>query len=66
MTKREGMNTRECTHTSDWWKQMIPCAVRGEQYSDEEADEIDHAARRTSTIEQQAYIARMTAENEEA
>ena len=31
------MANRPCTHTSDWWKEMLPCLVCGAPYSDEEA-----------------------------
>ena len=30
----------KCTHTSDWWKEMIHCACCGAEYSDEEAERI--------------------------
>ena len=30
----------KCTHTSDWWKNMVSCICCGAQYSDEEADAI--------------------------
>lgn len=29
-----------CTHTSDWWKNMVPCVCCGAPYSDEEAERI--------------------------
>ena len=30
----------KCNHTSDWWKNMIPCLSCGEIYSEEEADRL--------------------------
>lgn len=30
----------ECTHTSDWWKNMMHCVCCGASYSDEEAERI--------------------------
>ena len=59
---------RECTHTSDWWKEMISCACCGAMYSDEEAERIaadSDKAYRSFTTEQQAIIAKHEAENEE-
>lgn len=50
----------QCTHTSDWWKQMVPCMVCGTIYSDDEADRIaNHKSReyRGFTAEQEAIIA---------
>ena len=50
-----------CTHTSDWWKQMIPCAACGARYSDEEADLVAKEADRKFRLfspTQQAYINR--------
>lgn len=40
------MKTFICTHTGDWWKEMLPCVCCGAPYSDEEAENI---ARRSST-----------------
>jgi hypothetical protein len=58
---------RECTHTSDWWKQMIPCVCCGAMYSDEEAERIaadaHHNFHLFSTA-QQAIINRHQAESE--
>jgi hypothetical protein len=62
----------ECTHTSDWWKNMVPCACFrfagcGAMYTDEEADQIGrrmHNSYASFTAEQQAIINRHQAEEE--
>jgi len=57
-----------CTHTSDWWKEMIPCVCCGAMYSDEAAEQISNAsnaAYHEFTGDQLAIIARHEAENEE-
>ena len=57
----------ECTHTSDWHKQMLRCEFCGMEYSVEESDRISVLASRplNFTSEQQAIIARHEAESEE-
>jgi hypothetical protein len=55
---------RECTHSSDWWKEMIHCCVCGAEYSDEEADRIANESTRTFSAAQLAIIA--AHESEEA
>jgi len=58
----------ECTHTSDWWKQMIYCCVCGEPYSDEEAERIAEESEkkyRRFTAEQEATIALHEQDSEE-
>ena len=56
---------RECTHTSDWWKEMKHCVCCGAPYSDEEADAIANESTRTFSAQQLAEIARHEAESEE-
>ena len=34
------MRDDQCTHTSDWHKEMVTCSVCGAEYSDEEAERI--------------------------
>jgi hypothetical protein len=55
---------RECLHTSDWWKQMIPCVCCGAMYSDEEAQQIAYENTRVFESQQLADIERMKAESE--
>jgi hypothetical protein len=65
---REGEAMTECTHTSDWWKQMIPCICCSALYSDDEAEQIANAssmAYREFTADQQAIIARHEMEDQE-
>ena len=58
----------KCTHTSDWHKEMRPCAACGAECSDDEAEHIGNEARRplSFTAEQQAIIDRLEAESEES
>ena len=48
-----------CTHTSDWWKNMVPCFGCGAMYSDEDAEQIaadSELEYAVFTAEQQAFI----------
>ena len=56
---------QQCTHTSDWHKEMIPCSVCGTEYSDEEAERIGNESTRTFSREQLAIIAARESENDE-
>jgi len=60
------MTDRPCTHTSDWWKEMLPCVCCGAMYSDEEADAIANDSRSHGgfSAAQQAIIDRLEAESE--
>jgi len=50
----------ECTHTSDWWKQMVPCICCGAPYDEQEMVLLlGHDA---LTAQQLALIERMKAE----
>ena len=54
------MSNEQCTHTSDWWKEMLPCACCGALYSDEEAERIAAKSSREYrqfTAEQERIIA---------
>jgi hypothetical protein len=51
--------TRQCTHTTDWWKNMVACACCGEPYSDEESERVERESSRSHpvfTAAQQAFI----------
>jgi hypothetical protein len=55
------MTALGCTHTSDWWKQMIPCVCCGAMYNDEEAKRIAYETAnpgRCFSQEQLDYIRR--------
>lgn len=54
-----------CTHTSDWWKEMLPCVCCGAMYSDEEAERIGNESTRTFSAQQLAIIAAHEAETED-
>ena len=46
-----------CSHTSDWWKQHVPCVCCGAAYSDEDAGYIvSKPENRHFTPEQQAIV----------
>lgn len=54
------MSNEQCTHTRDWWKNMVPCWSCGEPYSDEEAERIAAKSSREYrqfTAEQERIIA---------
>jgi hypothetical protein len=56
-----------CTHTSDWWKNMVPCCGCGAIYSDEEAEDIAAESSRnrpTLTAAQESVIERIRNEQE--
>lgn len=46
-----------CTHTSDWWKEMIPCVCCGAMYSGDEADLIAEESRRRQPVFTAAQLA---------
>ena len=54
----------QCTHSSDWWKNMERCVACDAPYSDEEAEMIANQAPREFSNEQLAIIDRMRAEQE--
>ena len=67
-SRPNGGEMEVCTHTSDWWKEMIPCVCCGAMYSDAEAERISEESEmnyRRFTADQQAIIARHEAESEE-
>lgn len=56
----------DCTHTSNWWKEMVPCASCGELFSDDESERLARKSERSYPIftpEQQALIDREEAES---
>lgn len=66
--KRNAGMTKPCTHTSDWWKEMVSCLCCGAIYSDDEAESIAEKSERDYrqfTAEQQAIIARQEEESHE-
>jgi len=60
------MTDHSCIHTSDWWKEMIPCICCGAMYRDEEAERIANESTRVFSAEQLAIIAQHEAESEDA
>lgn len=62
------MTEGSCTHTSDWWKEMVTCVCCGAMYSDEKANRIArqmHNSYACFSGHEQAIIDRLKAENEE-